>query len=205
MNFLKALFFCFAIIFSCTAAGSSYIPREAYRYNSYFIRQARFEYGMDAPIAMLASQVHQESAWNLRARSLYANGLAEFTPDTEKWIINLFPDIGNQGAMDPHWSIRALMRYDHRLLNQVKGKDDCSDWAFALSAYNGGLGWVYKDQKLTASKGKDPLVWWNNVELYSARAPQFVKENRGYPERIIHKHQPYYLKDGRWGTEKVCK
>lgn len=159
---------------------------------------------MDAPISTLAGQVHQESAWNLRAKSAYASGLTQFTPDTEKWIIKAFPEIGSEGAVDPHWSIRAMMKYDNYLLKKTSAKTECDDWAFALSAYNGGLGWVIRDKKLAQAAGKDPLLWWGNVELYSKRAPQFIKENRDYPEKIIHRHQLQYLKDGRWGTKKVC-
>lgn len=184
-----------------------YIPRAAYSYNSDVIREARFHYGMEAPIALFASQIHQESAWNPRAKSAYAAGLTQFTPDTEKWIIGLFPSIGTQGVNDPQWAIRALMVYDKRLLGQITAETECDDWAMVLSSYNGGLGWLLRDKTYTQKKGGNRNVWWGQVEVNPdpRRLPQFVHENRDYPLKIIRKHQPYYLVTGRWGTTQVCK
>lgn len=184
-----------------------YIPRGSYAYNSYLIREARFQMGMDAPIAAFAAQIHQESAWNPRAKSPYAAGLTQFTPDTEKWIIGLFPNLGTEGAYDPHWAIRAMISYDKRLSGQIVADTDCDDWAMVLSAYNGGLGWLLRDKTYAQTHGKSRNLWWGHVEVSAdpRRAPQFVHENRDYPVKIIHRHQPYYLVTGRWGSTQVCK
>lgn len=183
-----------------------YIPRAAYSYNSYLIRQARFDMGMEAPIALFASQIHQESAWNPRAKSPYAAGLTQFTPDTEKWIIGLFPSLGAEGVYDPYWAIRAMIAYDKRLLGQITAETNCDDWAMVLSSYNGGLGWLLRDKTYTQNKGGNRNLWWGQVESNPdpRRAAQFVHENRDYPIKIIHRHQPYYLVTGRWGTTRVC-
>lgn len=182
----------------------SRVPANEAKYRSYLIREARRQAGMDAPISMWAGQIHQESGWNKDAKSAFASGLTQFTPDTEKWIISMFPDLGTEGVKNPEWAIRGLIRYDLYLKTKVKAKTECDDWAKALSGYNGGLGWVYRDEKLAASKGKDPGLWWGNVELYSPRAPQFVKENRDYPAKILLKHQPLYLSTGWYGDSTVC-
>lgn len=51
-----------------------------------------------------------------------------------------------------------------------------------LSAYNGGLGWVWRDQKLAASQGADSARWFDQVERYNAgRHAAAFRENRGYP------------------------
>ena len=70
-----------------------------------------------------------------------------------------------------------------------------------LSAYNGGLGWLQRDQRLTAQRGSNPAYWWGSVERYSRRAKWAIKENRGYPRAIIYTHQPHYL---GWGGVRVC-
>lgn len=210
MKILAGLVVMIAMLLPMTAWAATpaevfrYIPRNAYLYDSYVIRQARAEMGMEAPVALFAGQLHQESHWNLRAKSAYASGLSQFTPDTEKWIIGLFPDLGTEGVQDPKWAIRAMVRYDKWLLNKTKSPVVCDDWAKTLSAYNGGLGWVYRDEKLATKAGKDASLWWGNVELYSGRAPQFIKENRDYPLKILIKHQPMYLQSGRWGTTQIC-
>lgn len=181
------------------------IPAREQQYRSYLIREARAQMGMSAPIAMFAAQIHQESAWRPNAKSAFASGLTQFTPDTEKWIISKFPSLGIEGVQDPKWAMRALIKYDNFLYGKVDAKYTCDRWAKALSGYNGGLGWVYRDEKLTAKNGKDPSLWWDNVELYSPRAPQFKKENRDYPVKILLKHQPLYLKSGWYaGGEVVC-
>jgi hypothetical protein len=38
-----------------------------------------------------------------------------------------------------------------------------------------------------------PLLWFDNVELYSARSPEAFKENRGYPRNILKRWVPLYL------------
>ena len=70
-----------------------------------------------------------------------------------------------------------------------------------LSAYNGGLGWLQRDQRLAAQRGADPLRWWGNVERHSRRAKWAHAENRGYPRAIIYQHQPLYRD---WGGGMVC-
>jgi hypothetical protein len=76
---------------------------------------------------------------------------------------------------------------------------DCDRMAFALSAYNGGLGWVQKDRKLATSRGLDASRYWNQVEKVNAgRSAANFRENRGYPLKIIYTWQPRYLAAG-WG------
>ena len=80
------------------------------------VREAHAVWGIDAPVPVMAGQIHQESLWRTHARSKYASGLAQFTPDTEAWIKAAYPQtlaVGN--AFDPRWAIRALVTYDHHL------------------------------------------------------------------------------------------
>ena len=75
------------------------------------VREARAVWGIDAPVPVMAGQIHQESLWRAHARSKYASGLAQFTPDTEAWIKAAYPQalaVGN--AFDPRWAARRWSR-----------------------------------------------------------------------------------------------
>jgi hypothetical protein len=63
------------------------VPDLAGRYRHEYARIVRSEWGLDAPIASLAAQIHQESGWNCRAVSrVGARGCAQFMPTTATWI-----------------------------------------------------------------------------------------------------------------------
>ena len=90
-------------------------------YQRELIREARVVWGIDAPVPVMAGQIHQESLWRKGARSRFAGGLAQFTPDTEAWIKTAYPQalaVGN--AYDPRWAIRALVTYDHHLYQRIR-------------------------------------------------------------------------------------
>ena len=175
------------------------IPNEAKRWRADLTRAAHAQWGLDAPIAALAAQLHQESRWQANAMShVGAIGMAQFMPATATWWCEL-NGLSKQDCQptNPVWAIRALVGYDRWLFERVKGADLRSRHAFMLSAYNGGLGWVQRDQKLASSKGLDPLVWFDSVELVNAgRSAANWKENRVYPKRILIELQPLYA---TWG------
>ncbi len=111
------------------------------------VRAAHYVFGLEAPVAVLAAQVHAESAWNPRARSPHAEGLAQFTPDTAAWMAETYPgELAGPAPFDPLWSLLALCRYDGRLYERMPGDAGCERWAFTLSAYNGGPGWIPRDR-----------------------------------------------------------
>lgn len=188
------------------ATATPAIPRAALKYRNDLIREAKSIYGVNAPIAMLAGQIHQESGWNPTAKSAYAAGLTQFTPDTAVWISSMFKELGKPNVYDPQWAIRALVRYDNMLYKQNSvAANSCDQWAYALTGYNGGQGWNYKDRKAAANKGLDPRYYWGVVEnVNSGRRADFFKENRGYPLRIIKKHQYIYLPFDPTNANKVC-
>lgn len=178
------------------------IPREALRYERDLIRNARALWGIDAPIATFAGQIHQESAWRANAKSIYAGGLAQFTPDTANWISGAYSrDLGDNQPFNPTWALRALVIYDKHLWDRVAARAQCDRMAFVLSGYNGGPGWVDRDKKLAASRGADPLRWFGNVELHSGRSLAAFKENRDYPRKILLRWQPLYV---LWGPGVLC-
>lgn len=182
------------------ARAASY-PPQAERYRRDLIRSARYVFGMSAPVAVLAGQIHQESAWREDARSPYAAGLAQFTPDTVDTMQRAYAELGgihrSRAALDPRWALLALCRYDKQLLGMFSARSEADRWAFALAAYNGGPGWIIRDRAKAKVQGLDHLVWFGQVEAVNAgRAPQFFRENRDYPRRILLKHQALYRS---WG------
>lgn len=180
------------------------VPLKAKSYQRLLTRSAHAYWGLNAPLATMAGQVHQESRWQDDAQSpVGAQGLAQFMPATSDWFSTLYPDaIGDNQPFNPGWALRALVLYDRWLFERVSAADICQRWAMTLSAYNGGLGWVYRDKKLASAKGADPLVWFNSIENYSRRADWARRENRGYVRNILTRWEPLYAAKG-WGTG-VC-
>lgn len=177
------------------------IPKRAEQYRSILIRSARVTWGLDAPVAVFAAQIHTESRWRADAKSpVGAIGLAQFMPATAKWIPDIDPSLAPPAPHNPGWSIRAMLRYDLFLFKRAKGVNEYQRMSFALSGYNGGEGWVNRDKKLAASKGLDPGRWFGHVETVNAgRSASNWKENRSYPRLILEEHQFAYERAG-WGA-----
>ena len=178
------------------------IPRAAYQYQRDLIRNARVIWGITAPVATFAAQIHQESGWRPDAKSKYASGLAQFTPDTADWISRLYAgELGENQPLNPSWALRALVTYDNRLWHVIEAADDCERMAMTLSSYNGGLGWLQRDTRLARAAGADTRRWFGHVERFSNRAQWAIEENRGYPRRILLKLERVYLS---WGPGVQC-
>lgn len=173
-------------------------PTAALKYRSDVIRSARVDWGLNAPVADFAAQLHQESGWNPAARSpVGAQGLAQFMPSTADWIAGLMPHLASREPYNPGWAIRALVSYDRWLWNRVVVPDGCERMAMTLSAYNGGLGWVNRDRRLARARGLDDARWFGAVETVNAgRSAANWRENRHYPQRILRELAPRYLS---WG------
>lgn len=177
------------------------IPLDAGRYKRDLIRVSHMVWGLDAPIATFAGQLHQESNWATDARSpVGAAGIAQFMPSTAKWIATVDADLGDVDPYNPRWAMRALVRYDRWLYDAVPdAATHCERMAFVLSSYNGGLGWLKRDVALAQKQGADPRWWFDHVEKYnSGRAAWAFKENRGYPRRILQDLEKRY-RDSGWG------
>lgn len=171
------------------------IPREAHRYQLTLKREAQYAWGLQAPVASFAAQVHQESRWRVDARSpAGAVGPAQFMPATADWIGGLYPDLAARDPSNPTWALRALVTYDKWLHDRLQAADDCQRMAFTLSAFNGGLGWVYKRQKLSSQPG---VCLELTCAINPGIAPANQAENQRYPELILFKHEPLYL---HWGN-----
>jgi len=188
-----------AAVASCNAWAGN-IPREAQRYQRDLTRNARLVWGLEAPVATFAGQIHQESRWRPEAVSrVGAQGMAQFMPATARWIAGAYPALADNQPTNPVWAMRALVTYDRHLWDRVQAASPCERMAMALSAYNGGLGWVWRDQKLATAQGADQARWFGQVERYNAgRVAAAFRENRGYPRLILLTHEPRYIAAG-WG------
>lgn len=173
------------------------VPQQAQQYRALLVRTAHAAWGLDAPVAVFAAQVHQESAWRHDAVSrVGAQGLAQFMPATAKWIAGIDPALAAQQPYSPAWALRALVTYDRWLYVRAPAHYVPKDrmWV-ALRGYNGGLGhW----QAEAASTG---LAQPTRAQVDMAcgrarRAAVHCPENLGYPQRILSVIQPRYL---QWG------
>lgn len=177
------------------------VPAEARRWKHEVTRQARVEWGIDAPVAAMGAQIQQESAWRPDARSpVGASGLAQFMPATAKWLAGAYSALGPADPDNPAWAIRAMARYDRLLYERVPAADECERMAFALSQYNGGSKYFDRARRL-CSGDCDASRWFGNVELVDdGRSAGAWAENRGYPERILVELEPRYAGEG-WPGE----
>ncbi len=188
-----------AVVRAAHAAEVS-IPRAAAQHKATLTRAARAYWGLDAPVAVFAAQVHTESWWkNNTVSHVGAQGLAQFMPATARWLPGVMPETGKPAPFNPAWSLRALCAYDKWLWDRVHGATDFEEMAFTLSAYNGGLGWVNRDKTKARKLGKDDRRWFDHVENVNAgRSVAAFRENRQYPRRILKDRQYAYIKAG-WG------
>ncbi|QEW05639.1 transglycosylase SLT domain-containing protein [Nitrincola iocasae] len=197
-----AMILCLLLLLVACQPAQAQIPHSAHQYRNDLTRQARLIWGLNAPVALFAAQVHQESAWNVRAVSpVGAKGLAQFMPATAAWMPDIDRSLANPQPFNPTWSFRALARYNYWHFQRIKADTDCDRWAFTLSAYNGGLGWVLRDKARAAENGDSRWLYWDHTERYNAgRSAANFRENRDYVQRIIHRHQSHYA---TWGPS-VC-
>lgn len=187
------------VLVGITAAAAQQIPAEANRYKLTLKREAQRVWGLNAPIASFAAQIHQESGWNPNARSVVgAQGLSQFMPTTATWISGLYPSLADRTPMNPTWAIRALVTYDAKLFSQVRrSNNDCQRFAFALSAYNGGMGWVNKRQAISNQPG---LCFDSTCSINPGISAAAQRENQAYPLAILLRHQKTYA---NWG-QGIC-
>lgn len=177
------------------------VPQQANRYRADLVRAAHSQWGLDAPIAAMAAQVHQESGWNAAAISpVGARGLTQFMPATATWWCGLqkLPAAQCQPS-NPVWALRSLVGYDKWLYDRTPQHYSHYDrlWV-ALRAYNGGLG-HWKREAAVASRTHRMFPTRQQADAacgWAQRAKLHCAENLGYPQRILVSLQPRYAS---WG------
>lgn len=208
--FFAVVIFLFAMgaqFSTARAADAIVIPEVSVTYRIPLQRAAGDYFGLNAPVATLAAQIHQESHWNPKAASKYAQGLAQFTPPTAKWLPEVCKDLQNFDRWNAMQSVRGLACYDAWLFNRVKpiGKTEltpCSRMAFALRGYNGGEGWLQRERQKALAANQNANDW-HAVASFRVRAGWAHKENTTYPRRILLRLEPVYQSAG-WSGGFSC-
>lgn len=173
------------------------VPRAAAFYQAELTRTARAVWGLDAPVAAFAAQIHQESGWRPDAVSqVGAAGMAQFMPATAKWIAGIDPTLGTNQPFNPGWAMRALVTYDRYLYERTPTHYAPRDrmWV-ALRAYNGGLG-HWNAEAASVGPAKPTRAQVDAACGKARRSPKHCAENLGYPQRILVVLQPRYA---HWG------
>ena len=211
--FVATLFLGICVTFAGAAQAETVtIPRAAYQHRDTLIRASRAVWGLDAPVSIFAAQIHTESWWkNETVSSAGAQGLAQFMPSTAKWLPTVAPEVGTPAPFNPGWALRACVTYDKYLWDRLAAKGTqkkaltpCNRMAFALSAYNGGMGWTNRDRNLAARRGLDPDRYFGSVETVNAgRRASAKRENQRYVS-FIFERQAAYVKAG-WGPGVRCE
>lgn len=121
------------------------------KYEKHF-KEAADKY--DIPWILLAAQAYQESHWNANAKShTGVRGMMMLTQTTAK-------QLGIKNRMDPKQSIYGGAKYisqiEKRFGDEVKGMNRI---AFALAAYNVGMGHLHDAQTLARRMNKNPHSW----------------------------------------------
>jgi len=200
---LAVLLFVVILTAQCSprAAGAE-VPAQALSYQRQLIREVRAQFGINAPAAVFAAQIHQESGWHADARSpVGARGLAQFMPATAAWMCGRHQDLPpGCDVLTPAWAMRALVEYDRDLYGAVRGHGECDRYWFTLRAYNGGLVNLNSERRLAT----DPLsrVVVDAQCGMGLRDQRFCAENTGYPRRILVDIQPAYA---AWGPQVECR
>jgi soluble lytic murein transglycosylase-like protein len=188
-----------AIAWACLNPVQAQAPAAAARYKLTLLREAHGQWGLDAPVAAFAAQVHQESGWRPDAVSrVGARGLAQFMPATARWWCER---TGTPTAdclpHNPAWALRAMVGYDKFLYERTPVRFGRFDrlW-LALRGYNGGAGHWQAEARSTG------LVAPTVAEIDAAcgqarRARVHCRENLHYPRRILLELQPRYA---GWGA-----
>lgn len=92
----------------------------------------------------------------------------------------------------------AMMKRNYGIF---KSTSELDRYAFALAAYNGGIGGIHADQRICRNtKGCDDKLWFGNVENTSLKAKvkvsgygkSFFEINREYPVNILMKRRQKY-------------
>lgn len=173
------------------------VPPDAQRHRAELLRAAHTQWGLDAPVAALAAQVHQESGWRPQAVShVGARGLAQFMPATARWwceLNGLAPDACQ--PENPTWALRALVGYDRWLFERAPpGWTERDRLWVALRSYNGGLGHWQAERRLAVADTREAV---DAACGLARRAALHCRENLGYPWRILNVLQPRYA---GWGA-----
>ena len=142
----------------------------------------------DLDYLLLMAQGYQESELRQEARSrVGAIGVMQVMPETGKSM-----RVGDITKIEPN--IHAGTKFLRAMVNEYYAKepmDDLNKGLFAFAAYNAGPGRIGQLRRLTAQRGLDPNVWFNNVELLAAE--KIGRETVTYVSNIYKYYLAYQM------------
>jgi membrane-bound lytic murein transglycosylase MltF len=137
---------------------------------------------------LLMAQGYQESGLRQEARSpVGAIGIMQVMPATGKSM-----RVGDIRQIEPN--IHAGTKFLRAMVNEYYAKepmDDLNKGLFAFAAYNAGPGRIGQLRRLSAQRGLDPNVWFNNVELLAAE--KIGRETVTYVSNIYKYYLAYQM------------
>ncbi len=146
------------------------------------------QYGFDW--LMLASQGLQESRLRQDRKSpAGAIGIMQIKPSTAA-----DPNVGIDDISTPENNIQAGARYMRFIADRYydsSGIDDLNRWLFSLAAYNAGPAKINRYRNEARREGRDPDVWFDNVEIVAAR--RIGRETVTYVSNIFKNYVSYKL------------
>lgn len=170
--------------------------RERYELTKPLFDRYAAQYELD-PL-MLTALGYQESRLDQRVRSpVGAIGVMQLMPATAASL-----EVGDVTELEPN--IHAGAAYFRLLLDVFAdpGVDRLNQMFFALASYNGGRTRIRRLRRETEEQGLDPNVWFDNVELRSARV--IGRENVQYVRNIYKYYLAFRLVEQR-RTERASR
>lgn len=221
---MKIIFFILGFLFFGNALATDFLPPRFFVHKDVLIETLKETWSDIKIPSALAGQIEQETCYSLKSKrcwSIYATlktereygfGLGQITI-TKRF--NTFEEIKKLDERLKDWKfedrfnaknqILALVLMMKRNYNVFKfSEEEIDRFAFALAAYNGGLGGILSDRKICKNtKDCNPNLWFNNVENTSLKkktkisgyGKSFFEINREYPRNILfvrrHKYKMY--------------
>jgi membrane-bound lytic murein transglycosylase MltF len=140
---------------------------------------------------LLVAQGYQESQLDQSTRSgSGAVGVMQVKPSTAEGDPINIPDVAKK--MDNN--IHAGVKYLRHLVDDYFNDPEITPFnrhVFAIAAYNAGPTRIQSLRKKAEAQGLDPNIWFNNVELVSARV--VGRENTDYVRNILKYWVAYRL------------
>jgi membrane-bound lytic murein transglycosylase MltF len=137
---------------------------------------------------LLMAQGYQESELRQEARSpVGAIGVMQVMPATGKDM-----KVGDINEIEPN--IHAGVKFVRAMMNEYYAKEPMTPLdkgLFTFAAYNAGPGRIRQLRRLSAERGLDPNVWFNNVELLAAE--KIGRETVTYVSNIYKYYLAYQM------------
>lgn len=227
---MKEVFLMLVLVWGAHALGANFQPQRAVELAPVLAEVQRETWAAAPEPWTLAGLVEQESCitpthkkcWNpyaeLKTSREYGFGLGQVTRayradgsvrfDKFQELRDTYPALSGWAWNDrfrADYQLKAVVSMTQGLWSRTSwAADEREQWAFVLSAYNGGLGHVLQDRRLCAGKdGCDPGRWFGNVELDSVKSRRELAGYGGQSPFSINRKYPATVLDVRRDKYRV--